>query len=74
MNDSYKTLVDFWNKGFALTDEDIKELTELDEDDTDIIDENEEGVVYVVQFKTQDKNLLDKIKEIIEENEDKIHE
>ena len=26
MNDSYKTLVDFWNKGFALTDEDIKEI------------------------------------------------
>ena len=26
MNDSYKTLVEFWNKGFVLTDEDRKEI------------------------------------------------
>lgn len=62
--------------GFEESDlfEDIKQLDELDEKDKDIIDDNEEGVVYVIQFKTQNKELMNQIKELIAENEDKIYE
>lgn len=55
--------------GFEESDlfEDIKDLDILDEADKNVIDENSEGVVYVVQFKTQNKELIDKIKELINE-------
>lgn len=46
---------------------DIKALDELFENDKDVIENNEEGVTYVVQFKTQDEKLIEKIKKIIEE-------
>lgn len=54
--------------GFEQSDlfEDIKDLDILDEKDNQIIDNNSNGVTYVIQFKSQDKNLIDKIKEYIE--------
>lgn len=62
--------------GFEVSDlfEDIKELTELDEDDNDIIDSNEEGIVYTISFKTQNKQLLEKMKELIKNTEGSIYE
>lgn len=55
--------------GFEMSDlfEDIKDLDILDENDNDVINENPEGVVYVVQFKTQDKELIEKVKELVNE-------
>lgn len=57
--------------GFEMSDlfEDIKNLDELDEKDTSVIDNNEEGIVYVIQFKTQNVKLMNEIKELVEKYE-----
>lgn len=51
--------------------EDIK-LTdifdEVDERDNQVLKNNKDGVVYSINFKTQDEELINKIKEIINEN------
>lgn len=62
--------------GFDVSDlfEDIKDLNELDEKDTEVIDDNDEGVVYVIQFKTQNKELMEEIKELINGTEGAIYE
>ena len=54
--------------GFEVSDlfEDIKTLNELDEKNNAIIDNNEEGVVYVIQFKTQNANLVEEIKKLVD--------
>lgn len=57
--------------GFEESDlfEDIKvleELDELDESDNTVLTENEDGVTYVIQFKTQNEELLNKVKKFIE--------
>lgn len=53
--------------GFEKSDlfEDIKILQPLDEDDNSILNENEAGVIFNIQFKTQNKKLIEKIKELI---------
>lgn len=60
--------------GFEISDlfEDIKDLSILEEKDTAIIDENEEGVVYTIQFKTQNIKLMNEIKELVEKNKENI--
>lgn len=40
----------------------------LDETDNDILDDNEEGVIYEITFKSQDKSKIDKVKKWWEEN------
>lgn len=40
-------------------------LEELDEKDNSLLEENKDGVVYVVQFKTQNEELINKIKNVI---------
>lgn len=62
--------------GFDVSDlfEDIKDLNELDEKDTEVIDDNDDGVVYVIQFKTQNKELMEEIKELINGTEGAIYE
>ena len=62
--------------GFDMSDlfEDIKDLVQMDEDDTDIIDNNEEGIVYSITLKTQNKQLLEKMKELINNTEGSIYE
>jgi len=62
--------------GFDVSDlfEDIKDLNELDEKDKEIIDDNDEGVVYVIQFKTQNKELMEEIKELVNGTEGAIYE
>lgn len=54
--------------GFEISDlfEDIKDLK--------ILDENEEGIVYTVSFKTQNKELLEKMKELIQNTEGSVYE
>lgn len=51
--------------------EDIK-LTdvfdEVDERDNQVLENNKNGVMYSINFKTQDEELINKIKEIVEEN------
>ena len=47
----------------------MEELEELDESDNEVLEKNKTGVVYFIQFKTQNKKLIEKIKNIIEENE-----
>lgn len=49
--------------------EDIKSLDELFENEKDIIEDNKNGTTYVIQFKTQNENLIEKIKKIIEEEQ-----
>lgn len=44
-----------------------EDLIELDEKDNTPLIENEEGVVYTIQIKTQNKELAEKIKELINE-------
>ena len=55
--------------GFEISDifEDIKDLTILDESNDEVINDNSNGVVYVVQFKTQNKDLIEKVKELVNE-------
>lgn len=62
--------------GFNESDlfEDIKKLEELDESDNEVITENAEGVVYTIQFKTQDIQLLNAVKELVKNSEDSIYE
>lgn len=62
--------------GFNESDlfEDIKKLEELDEADNNVVTENDEGVVYTVQFKTQDIQLLNAVKELIQNSEESIYE
>lgn len=62
--------------GFDVSDlfEDIKDLDELDEKNTEVIDDNDEGVVYVIQFKTQNKELMEEIKELVNSTEGAIYE
>lgn len=57
--------------GFEQSDifEDIKSLDELFENEKDVIKDNEEGTTYIIQFKTQNKNLIEKIKKIVEEEQ-----
>ena len=43
-------------------------FNELDETDNSILKNNEDGVIYSLNFKTQNKELIEKIKEIIEKN------
>ena len=38
----------------------------LDESDINSLDENEDGVVYNITFKSQDKTLVEKVKDFIE--------
>lgn len=57
--------------GFNESDlfEDIKvleELDELDESDNSVLTDNKDGVTYVVQFKTQNQELADKVQRFIE--------
>lgn len=54
--------------GFDMSEifEDIKELDLMNEDDSSVIDNNDEGVTYVLQYKSQNKETIDKIKEFIE--------
>lgn len=59
--------------GFEESDlfEDIKvieDVSELDESDKSVLEENEDGVTYVIQFKTQNKDFIEKIKNFIENN------
>lgn len=44
-----------------------EDLIELDEKDNTPLIENQEGVVYTIQIKTQNKELAEKIKELINE-------
>lgn len=44
-----------------------EDLIELDEKNNTPLIENEEGVVYTIQIKTQNKELAEKIKELINE-------
>lgn len=44
----------------------VNEIEELDESNNEILLDNLEGVTYVIEFKTQNKELVDKIKEIID--------
>lgn len=62
--------------GFNESDlfEDIKKLEELDEADNNVVTENDEGVVYTVQFKTQDIQLLNAVKELVQNSEGSIYE
>lgn len=62
--------------GFEVSDlfEDIKNLDELDESNNEIIDENEEGIVYTISFKTQSKELIEKMKELVQNTEGSIYE
>ena len=46
--------------------EDIKFLETLDEDDNSVLEDNNAGVVFNIQFKTQNKKLIEKIKELVE--------
>ena len=46
---------------------DIKSLDELFENDKEIIDENIDGITYSIQFKTQNKKLIEKIKQLVDE-------
>lgn len=43
-------------------------FNELDETDNSILKNNEDGVIYSLNFKTQNKELIEKIKEIIKKN------
>lgn len=49
--------------GFSISDlfEDI-----LDENDNEILEENEDGVEYAITFKSQDKDLINRVNEYIE--------
>lgn len=50
--------------GFTMSDvfDDV-----LDESDNTVLDDNDEGVTYSLNFKTQDKNMFDKILDYIDE-------
>ena len=41
----------------------------LDESDNNLLDENINGVTYVITFKTQNLKLIEQIKSLVEENE-----
>ena len=58
--------------GFEQSDifEDIKDIDGiLDESDNNLLDENINGVTYVITFKTQNLKLIEQIKSLVEENE-----
>lgn len=42
----------------------------LDETDTSPLDETEQGIVYTINYKTQNKELYDKIKSFIAEEDE----
>lgn len=44
----------------------LEELDELDESDNSVLTDNKDGVTYVVQFKTQNQELADKVQRFIE--------
>ena len=62
--------------GFEMSDlfEDIKILDELDETNNDILNNNNEGIVYTISFKTQNKQLIEKMKELVQNTEGSIYE
>lgn len=41
----------------------------LDESDTSPLDETEQGIVYTINFKTQDKDLYKRVKEFIDDKQ-----
>lgn len=58
--------------GFEQSDifEDIKDIDGiLDEGDSNLLEENINGVTYVITFKTQNLKLIEQIKSLVEENE-----
>jgi hypothetical protein len=49
--------------------EDIKIVEVLDEEDNSVLDDNKSGVIYEVSFKTQNRKLIEKIKELIDDEQ-----
>ena len=48
--------------------EDISSLSELDQKDETLVNQNEHGVIYKVSFSTQNKELIEKLQAFLIEN------
>lgn len=47
--------------------ESIADVTELDENDKETLNENEDGVEYKIIFRTKNKELLEEVRQFIED-------